>query len=119
LTLGTVKTQDARQAALLYRYFYDLGLVRSEFFAPPTLKYTLPQLNFWLPKWTETLSTEEKREAESLISTVLKTVLSRGALIGGEPAFDPHFQCLDFLTIIDREKSFFLSESQGWMQGAG
>ena len=110
LTLGTVKTAEPRAAALVYRYFYDLGLVRSEFFAPPTLKCTLPQLNFWLPKWREALTVQERHEAEQLISPTLRSVISRGAYVGGEPALDPQFQCIDFLTIMDREKNSFQNE---------
>jgi putative hemolysin len=104
LSLGTVPCAEPRKAALLYRYFSDQGRIQPDSFAPPTLAFTMANLNFWIPRFSESLTEEEVAEAKALITPLFKSVLTMGATIGGEPAFDRQFQCLDFLAIVDREK---------------
>jgi putative hemolysin len=100
---ATVSTQNPRTAALLYRYFIDEDRLQSEFFAPPTLAHTMPNLNFWLPRFTAPLTEAERHEARMWISPLFQSFLERGAILGGEPAIDADFQCLDFLTVVHRD----------------
>ncbi|MFN7904699.1 MAG: GNAT family N-acetyltransferase [Pseudobdellovibrionaceae bacterium] len=100
---GSVKTKNPREAALLYRYFFEDKRISPDFFAPPTLPFTMPNLDLWIQNFKSPLTDSERAEAEAMIPTLLRTYLKIGAKIGGEPAWDEEFQCIDFLTIVDRE----------------
>lgn len=113
---ATINTANPRQAALLYQYFFEQGHIQAKFLAPPTKKYTMPELATWLSVFNRELSAEETSEAESLIPSLLKSYLKAGASIGGEPAYDAEFNCIDFLTVLPREnlnKSLW-RKYQGW-----
>jgi len=97
---ATVKTDNPREAALLYRLFLEDNRISPQFFAPPTLEYTMQNLNFWIPTFQNPLSQAEREEAELLIPGLCKSYLNLGAFVGGEPAYDPEFKCIDFLTVL-------------------
>jgi putative hemolysin len=99
---ATVKTTNPREAALLYRYFLEENRIAPQFFTPPTLEYTMPNLNFWVPSFQNPLSLEERTEAEGLIPGLCRTYLNCGAFIGGEPAYDKEFKCIDFMTVMKK-----------------
>ncbi len=99
---ATVKTENPREAALLYRYFLEENRIAPQFFAPPTLEYTMPNLNFWIPSFQNPLSLAERAEAELLIPGLCRSYLNLGAFIGGEPAYDKDYKCIDFLTILQK-----------------
>ncbi len=95
--------RTARQAALLHRYFFEEKKYAPEFFSPPTLAYKMPDFEAWEAHYKRTLTAEERFEAESLIPSLCGIYLKMGAFLGGEPAWDEEFGCLDFLTILQRE----------------
>ncbi len=95
--------RTARQAALLHRYFFEEKKYAPEFFSPPTLAYKMPDFEAWEAHYKRTLTVEERFEAESLIPSLCGIYLKMGAFLGGEPAWDEEFGCLDFLTILQRE----------------
>ncbi len=95
--------RTARQAALLHRYFFEEKKYAPEFFSPPTLAFKMPDFEAWEAHYKRTLTAEERFEAESLIPSLCGTYLKMGAFLGGEPAWDEEFGCLDFLTILQRE----------------
>lgn len=69
----------------------------------PTLAYTMPMLNYFLNEARFPLTECQKARAEELLPPLCRAYLKIGASIGGEPAWDREFQCIDFLTILERE----------------
>lgn len=100
---ASIKTYSARQAALLYKSFEEEGRIHPDFFAPPRFSYTMPGLGIWIQNYRQALSPEEKKEAQELLPPLCRAYLKIGAYLGGEPAFDKEFNCIDFLTILRRE----------------
>jgi putative hemolysin len=113
---ASIKTTSPRQSALLYRYFEAQGYFKSSYFCPPTQAFRMPEFDLWLSHYSKELTPDDLTEAEGLIPTLCKSYLKAGALLGGEPAYDPEFKCIDFLTILPREnlnKSLWKKFSQG------
>ncbi len=100
---ASIHIQNPRQAALLYHYFKLDQRLNSNFQAPPTIDYVMPGLKDWIQQLDRPLSVEELTEAEELIPPLCKAYIRAGAFIGGEPAWDESFACIDFLTILHRE----------------
>jgi putative hemolysin len=100
---ASVKTESPRQAALLYHYFLRDERFEESFLAPPSMKFTMPNLDLWITNLDRPFSADEITEAEGLIPSLCKSYLNAGAFLGGEPAYDPEFKCIDFLTILPRE----------------
>ncbi len=100
---GTIKTANPREAALLYKYFLDDKRIVPEFLCPPTVAFTMPELDLWIQKFKNPLTEAETEEASKLVPPLLRTYLKVGCYIGGEPAWDEEFQCIDFLTILNKE----------------
>lgn len=100
---ASIKTDNPRQASILYKHFESQGRLVQKYFAPPTLKYTMPGLGLWIQSYQSGLNEVEKQEAEALIPPLCRAYLKIGAYLGGEPAFDPEFNCIDFLTVLHRD----------------
>ncbi len=100
---ASIKTDNPRQAALLYRHFELEGRFQESSLCPPTGPFTMPTLDLWIQSFKRELSPEEKAEVESLIPPLCRAYLKAGAWLGGEPAYDAEFKCIDFLTILERE----------------
>ncbi|XGC81168.1 GNAT family N-acetyltransferase [Bdellovibrio bacteriovorus] len=100
---ATVMTADPRKAALLTRYFEEEGRILQEFRTRPTLLYTMPLLHQHLDEVRDPLTETQRVEAESLVPPLCRAYLKAGASIGGEPAWDQEFNCIDFLTILQRD----------------
>ncbi len=100
---ASIKTESARQAALLYNHFAQEGRIQADLLCPPTRAYSMPNLSVWIEKLNRPLTIEEKEEVEGLIPPLCRAYLKAGAFLGGEPAYDPDFKCIDFLTILPRE----------------
>lgn len=100
---ASIKTESARQAALLYRHFDLQERFQENFLCPPTKAFSMPTLDLWIQVMQRELTLEEKSEVESLIPSLCRAYLKAGAVLGGEPAYDAEFKCIDFLTILERE----------------
>ncbi|MBX2987814.1 MAG: GNAT family N-acetyltransferase [Bdellovibrionaceae bacterium] len=100
---ASIKTKNPREAALLYRYFFEEGRMTPEYFAPPTPAFAMPDLDLWIRYVKGPLTEDEKKEVKALIPPLFRAYLKIGAYVGGEPAWDDEFQCIDFLTILHRE----------------
>jgi putative hemolysin len=100
---ASIHTSDPREAALIYRYLIEQKKMHPEMLCPPTESYSMPQFNFWSHYFNQQLTEFEKKEAMNLIPPLFRTYLKVGALIGGQPAWDSDFRCIDFLTILDKE----------------
>jgi len=100
---ASIKTQSPRQAALLYCYFETNGYFNPKHFAPPTSDFRMPDFDLWVTHYKKSLSADDTTEAEGLIPALCRSYLKAGAMLGGEPAYDRDFHCIDFLTILPRE----------------
>ncbi|MEK6773475.1 MAG: GNAT family N-acetyltransferase, partial [Bdellovibrionota bacterium] len=100
---GSVKITDPRQAALLYKYFLEDNRIMPEYLSPPTKKYKMPKIDLWMKKFANPLTEAERTEAAELVPPLLRSYLKIGCYIGGEPAWDKKFKCIDFLTILRKE----------------
>mgnify|MGYP001323178162 CR=1 FL=1 len=100
---ASIKTESVRQAALLYNHFQNEGRIQNHLACPPTQKFTMPNLGLWIEKLSRPFNAEEIREVDELIPPLCRAYLKAGAFLGGEPAFDADFKCVDFLTILPRE----------------
>lgn len=100
---ATVKTDDPREAALLTQYFEEEGRINPGFRARPTLAYTMPLFSLFKDELRNPLTETQRAEAEALLPPLCRAYLKIGSYIGGEPAWDKEFQCIDFLTILHRE----------------
>jgi len=99
---ASVKTENPREAALLYRLFLEDNRIAPQYFAPPTIEFTMANLNFWIPSFQNPLSLEDRSEAEAMIPGLCRSYLNLGAYVAGEPAYDKEFKCIDFLTILKK-----------------
>ncbi|MBK9293006.1 MAG: GNAT family N-acetyltransferase [Oligoflexia bacterium] len=99
---ASVVVQDPREVALLYKYFEEQNKFNSQYFCPPTKNYTMPKLDLWIRNLNRTLTEEEIKEAEEKIPALCRAYIKAGAFLGGEPAWDKEFNCIDFLTILPR-----------------
>lgn len=100
---ASFQAKTARQAALLHRYFFERNKYTAEYFCPPTLAYKLPDFDAWAAHYKRNLNSEEISESELLVPSLCKAYLKMGAFLGGEPAWDDDFSCLDFLTVLQAE----------------
>lgn len=101
---ASIKTASPRQAALLYRHFELENRFHENYLCPPTLAYQMPSLDLWIESLKKRpLTSEEQSEVEGLIPPLCRAYLKIGAFLGGEPAWDAEFKCIDFLTILESE----------------
>ena len=100
---ATVKTDDPRDAALLTQYFEEEGRINPGFKTRPTLPYTMPMFGLFRDEFRGPLTETQRVEAENLLPALCRAYLKIGAYVGGDPAWDQEFQCIDFLTILHRE----------------
>jgi len=100
---ASIKTHSPRQAALLYQHFALEQRYKDELLCPPTVKFTMPALDVWIQSMNRALSAEEQTEVQDLVPPLCRAYLKAGAALGGEPAYDADFRCIDFLTILHRD----------------
>lgn len=100
---SSIKKVNARQSALILRYFEMHNMVNTEFKTNPWYSFKMPLLDEYLQHYTNPLTEDQIEEAQSLIPSLLKSYLKYGAKIAGEPAWDSEMKCIDFLTIMPVE----------------
>ncbi|MCB0369351.1 MAG: GNAT family N-acetyltransferase [Bdellovibrionales bacterium] len=100
---ASIKTSSPREAALLYRYFFETKRFTPEYLATPSKAFSMPHLDLWISNFDSGLKEEEKTKALSLIPPLFRAYLKIGAYVGGTPAWDSEFKCIDFLTILNKE----------------
>lgn len=100
---ASIKTESPRQAALLYRHFELENRFHENYLCPPTIAYQMPSLDLWIESMKRPLTSEEQSEVDALIPPLCRAYLKIGAYLGGEPAWDKEFKCIDFLTILESE----------------
>lgn len=100
---SSVKVTEARESALIYTYLSNKDHLDLSYGAKPRASYSVPQLNIWLEYFEKNYNESLHEEAEALIPSLLKSYLKMGAKIIAEPALDEDFNCIDFLTLLNRE----------------
>lgn len=115
---SSVKINNSRQAALVYKSLQLKGLVLNQG-CYPTKNYRFDHFQQEISKLQQPLTETQLGEVESLIPPLLKSYLKLGSRILAEPAFDKDFDCLDFLTVLKRsdlsksiDRKFNVSASQ-------
>ena len=58
---------------------------------------------FWLMIFSQGLVATQIAEAESKIPSLLKSYIKAGAKISSYPAYDKDFNCIDFVTVLERK----------------
>lgn len=101
---SSVKITDAREAALIYQYLKVKGHLDFRYRAKPQPAYEMEGFAIWLEYLQQDFSDALLTEAEEFLPSLLKSYLKIGAKIIAEPAFDEDFNCVDFLTLLDREQ---------------
>jgi len=100
---SSIKINNAKDAALIYKYLMDEGSVMDNTMASPTPNFQFLDIDIWMEFYEKGLNQEEENQAKKLIPSLLKSYLNLGAKIGSMPAFDKDFNCVDFLTILKKE----------------
>lgn len=100
---SSVKVNNARDAALIYKYLLDAGHVSTESLSRPTPAFQMEDFDSWFHFFSGGLTDNQRLEADNLIPSLLKSYLKQGAKIACEPAFDEDFDCIDFLTVLKKE----------------
>ncbi len=100
---SSIKINNARDAALVYKYLQEMGHISTKRMSSPTQGFLMTDLNAWLTYFSQGLNEAQKKEAEGLIPSLLKSYLKLGAQISSVPAFDEDFDCIDILTTLQRE----------------
>lgn len=100
---SSLKINNAREAALAYKYLNDQGFISETFISIPTPKFTMKNFDSWYNYFSKGLTDLQKEEAENLIPSLLKSYLKLGAKIACEPAFDEDFDCIDLLTVLKKD----------------
>lgn len=103
LGCASVNTKNPREAALIHRYLIEENRIHPDFQCPPTQEYQMPHFNLWSGFFKAQLTEAEKKEVLGLIPPLFRAYLKIGAYVGGAPAWDEEFQCIDFLTILHKE----------------
>lgn len=99
---SSVKVTDARSAALIYKYFELKGYLHVEQF-PPREKYQMKDFFFWMMVFARGLTEQQIAEADDKIPSLLKAYIKAGAKVASYPALDMDFNCIDFMTLLQRK----------------
>jgi putative hemolysin len=99
---SSVKLTDARSAALVYKYFEMNNHLNTEIFSVRK-KYEMDDFIFWLMIFSQGLTPAQVVEAEAKIPSLLKSYIKAGAKVSSYPAYDKDFNCIDFVTILERK----------------
>ena len=102
---GSVMTEDADEAYILYRYLIEEGKVRPQHGVFPTAQYRFEELERRLKTGDRTPLTHlERTFAKSLLPSLCRSYFEIGCYVPGPPAIDHDFKCIDFLTILESDQ---------------
>lgn len=100
---SSLKINNAREAALVFKYLQDNGHVTTKVKSYPTKKFLMKDYHAWTNYFALNINDTQKKEAESLVPSLLKSYLKLGAKVASIPAFDEDFDCIDLLTVLKKE----------------
>lgn len=100
---SSVMTTNKNEIAAIYRYLQKSNLAPEEYRVYPKGKYKIKTFS----SYTDQIPDENtlSKETLNLIPALIKSYLSMGAMICGEPALDKKFRCADFLTLFNIDNS--------------
>lgn len=101
---SSIKICDSREAALVYQYLSSKGHLDTRFGAKPKPNYEMDNFAVWHEYLRVHYNEKLALEAENLLPSLLKSYLKMGAKIMAEPAFDQDFNCIDLLTVLEKDK---------------
>ena len=101
---SSIKIDNPREAALIYKYLFEKGSVIIDQIAKPTKNFEMPDFKAWSFYFQNDLTEIQRHEAANLIPSLLSSYLKLGAKIAGEPAFDKDFDCVDLLTVLKKDE---------------
>ncbi len=100
---SSIKINEPREAALIYKYLSDQDQVAHNHIYRPTKNFRMKSFEAWYAYFGPVLSEQQIQEADKLVPALLKSYLRLGAKVACEPAFDEDFDCVDLLTILHKE----------------
>ena len=101
---SSIKVNNPKDTAIVYKYLLEQGHVAVENFTTPTSMYQMPYFDIWFSYYScNKLTDFQCQEAERLIPSLVKSYLKLGAKIASIPAFDKEFDCIDVLTVLKKE----------------
>ena len=100
---SSLKISNAREAALVFRFLEEQGLLSTEFDCQPTRKFQMKNLEAWINYFENGLKSYQIEEAKDLIPSLLSSYLKLGAKVASLPAFDEEFNCIDLLTVLKKQ----------------
>ena len=104
IVLSSIKVNNPKDTAIVYKYLLEQGHVAVENFTTPTSMYQMPYFDIWFSYYScNKLTDFQCQEAERLIPSLVKSYLKLGAKIASIPAFDKEFDCIDVLTVLKKE----------------
>lgn len=101
---SSLKINNPREAALVYSYLSEESLVEANLDCVPTRKFEMQGLDAWLNYFSIGLKDYQREEAKTLIPSLLNSYLKLGAKVAALPAFDVDFDCIDLLTVLEKNK---------------
>lgn len=107
---ASVKTLDVATAAMIYRYLASKRALDFNYGIVPTKKFRAATFNEKLTEVREFGGELSDDFMQEQIPALFQSYLKMGAKVGGEPAFDKDFHCIDFLTLlkVDEMNPLFL-----------
>lgn len=99
----SLKIKDPEEAALVYAYLIESGMVDDSYNCTPQSGYRMDGFFECFEKLSIPLSAEQKNQAEELLPSLLQSYIKMGAKIASAPAYDAEFQCIDLLTVLHKE----------------
>lgn len=100
---SSIKISKSRDAALVYQYLHKNNFIDETYNITPLTDYQMTDFAAWLDYFSQFYTEKYEKEAEDLIPSLLKSYLRMGAKIIAEPAFDQDFNCVDYLTLLQRD----------------
>jgi putative hemolysin len=101
---SSIKVNNPKDTALIYKYLLEQRHISESNFTSPTSSYQMPFFDIWISYYLCNKLTElQCKEAESLIPPLVKSYLKLGAKIASIPAYDKEFDCIDVLTVLKKE----------------
>ena len=101
---GSVLTENANEALLVYRYIQEQGKVRNHLNIHPTDSYRSAEFELLLSKNSQKLTEVELEQARLLLPALCRSYFDIGCYSAGVPAYDREFKCYDFLTILESDE---------------
>lgn len=97
---SSIKTTELEEIASLYLYLKDRYLAPAELRVRPRRRFRISGLDSYA-EFVRAFSPDFLQDAPAMVPSLLKFYLKAGAMIGGEPALDREFRCVDFFTLLD------------------